>query len=548
MRKLLVMSFVVLGLALGAAPAFAVDFCVAPNTTCGGTNVGDLQTALDWAAVSNNADRVFLGAATYSAPATGFTYDQTSGPVEIVGAGQGSTTLTGPNSGNERVLQLIGAPGTTIHHLRVEMPFNVATNAQGLQTNGLVHDVTVVDQGGEPNPHTGVVLEGGATLDHTVVGLDPNGDNTAVFLEGGANAVRDSVVNGHYAVVSNQDATLERSFFHGAAGTIIAYYGALRIASSEIFVDNAGARAIFAGAGGSQGGTLTIDGVVVAGLGAAGTVGIEANNTGAIAANISVSVDNAIIRGVDHSLRSYSGAGTGTVDVAAKYSDYDAAGNAQQGPKATLTEDHISHVDDAIAFGPDGWDDLLPNSPLIDAGDPSTPQGLDFASKPLLTDGDGDGTTRRDIGAIETFAVTPPSSDAGGQSPATDAGTTPDTPATETVAATPDKQGPVLTGVILSRKTFAIGRATTAIAARSRGTRLRYRLSEAATVVVRIVHGKRTIGKLTRHAAAGANLLRFSGRLGRRALRPGRYSAVVTATDAAGNKSRPQRVRFRVIP
>jgi hypothetical protein len=544
MRKLLVPALVLLGLALGAAPASAVDFCVAPNTTCGGINVGDLQTALNWAAVSDNADRVFLGAATYTAPASGFSYDLPNGAVEIIGAGQGSTTLTGPNVADQMVLELIGAPGTNIHDLRVEMPFSVATNAEGLRTNGLVQHVTVVDQAGEPNPHVGVGLEGGATLDYSVVGLHPSGDNTALLLEGGANTVRDSVVNAHWAVVSNDDATLVRSQFRGAIGGIAGYYGALTIASSVVRVDNPAAYGIIATAGGSKGGTLTIDGVDVIGSGAPGIVGIEANNTGAIAANISVSIDNSIIRGADHSLRSFSGAGTGTVALAAKYSDYDGNGNAVQGPKATLTEDHISHVDDALAFGPDAWDDPLPTSPLVDSGDPGTPQGLDLGSKPLVTDGNGDGIARRDVGAIETPGVAQPAS---GQPPAPDAGSASGARGPGAGAATPDTQSPLVTGLSLSRRTFAVGRATTATAAVARGTRLRYQLSEAATVVVRIFRGRRSAGKLTRHGAAGSNVVRFSGRIGRRALLPGRYRAVVTATDAAGNKSLPRRVRFRII-
>jgi hypothetical protein len=545
MRTLLVLAPVLLGLALGAAPASAVDFCVAPNTTCGGINVGDLQAALNWATVSDNADRVFLGAATYTAPASGFSYKLPSGAVEIIGAGQGSTTLTGPNVADQMVLDLIGAPGTSIHDLRVEMPFSVATNAEGLRTNGLVQHVTVVDKPGEPNPHVGVGLDGGATLDHSVVGLDPSGDNTALLTEGGANTVRDSVVNGHWAVVSNDDATLERSQFRGAIGGIAAYRGALTIASSVVRVDHASAYGIVATAGASQGGTLTIDGVDVIGSGAPGIVGIEANNTGAIAANISVSIDNSIIRGADHSLRAYSGAGTGTVALAAKYSDYDVSGNAVQGPKATLTEDHISHVDDALAFGPDGWDDPLPTSPLVDSGDPGTPQGLDLGSKPLVTDGNGDGIARRDVGAIETPGVAQPASD--GQPPAPDVGPAPGAPGPDAGAATPDTQSPLVTGLSLSRRTFAVGRATTATAAVARGTRLRYQLSEAATVVVRIFRGRRSAGKLTRHGAAGSNVVRFSGRIGRRALSPGHYRAVVTATDAAGNKSLPRRVRFRII-
>src|SRR5438552_4286644 len=91
-----------------AGPASATDYCVAPNTTCGGTPVGDLQTALDWSALSDNADRIFLGAGTYTAPAGGFSYDVPSAPVEIVGQSLGTTVLTGPAGGSQAVLKLSG--------------------------------------------------------------------------------------------------------------------------------------------------------------------------------------------------------------------------------------------------------------------------------------------------------------------------------------------------------------------------------------------------------------------------------------------------------
>jgi hypothetical protein len=40
--------------------------------------------------------------------------------------------------------------------------------------------------------------------------------------------------------------------------------------------------------------------------------------------------------------------------------------------------------------------------------------------------------------------------------------------------------------------------------------------------------------------------MRFSGRLGKRALRPGPSRVVVTATGAAGNRSTRRTTRFRV--
>jgi hypothetical protein len=44
----------------------------------------------------------------------------------------------------------------------------------------------------------------------------------------------------------------------------------------------------------------------------------------------------------------------------------------------------------------------------------------------------------------------------------------------------------------------------------------------------------------------GPNRTGFARRIGGRSLRPGRYRAVIVATDAAGNRSTLRRTRFRV--
>jgi hypothetical protein len=56
------------------------------------------------------------------------------------------------------------------------------------------------------------------------------------------------------------------------------------------------------------------------------------------------------------------------------------------------------------------------------------------------------------------------------------------------------------------------------------------------------------IGSFAAAALAGENHRRFSGRIGGRSLRPGRYRASLTATDPAGNASAPRRLPFRVLP
>lgn len=99
-----------------------------------------------------------------------------------------------------------------------------------------------------------------------------------------------------------------------------------------------------------------------------------------------------------------------------------------------------------------------------------------------------------------------------------------------------------LTAFTLSRKRF---RART-------GTRMRFRLSERATVrftVERLRRGRyrRLKGGLSRRGRAGRNSFKFSGRWRGRRLRVGRYRLVATATDGARNRSKPKRVKFRVV-
>jgi hypothetical protein len=136
-----------------------------------------------------------------------------------------------------------------------------------------------------------------------------------------------------------------------------------------------------------------------------------------------------------------------------------------------------------------------------------------------------------------------------------------------------DAIAPVIGGLRLSNRRFAVGaRSTPRIAARKtkRGTTFRFTLSEPATTRITIARarpgrrqGRRcvkprkrlkracmrftTAGALTRAGAAGANRIDYSGRIGKRKLKRGRYRATLVATDAAGNASPPARVTFRVV-
>jgi PKD domain len=118
-----------------------------------------------------------------------------------------------------------------------------------------------------------------------------------------------------------------------------------------------------------------------------------------------------------------------------------------------------------------------------------------------------------------------------------------------------DTRAPVLSAVAIAARRFRVAPGRTALAARARtprGTRVSWRLSEAGTirfVLTRVPRGGKAVaaGRLARRAKAGAGKLAFSGRLGRKALRRGSYRMTLTATDAAGNASRPVALRFTIV-
>ncbi|MDQ6804293.1 MAG: FG-GAP-like repeat-containing protein [Actinomycetota bacterium] len=138
---------------------------------------------------------------------------------------------------------------------------------------------------------------------------------------------------------------------------------------------------------------------------------------------------------------------------------------------------------------------------------------------------------------------------------------------------------PAVSGFGLTNNPFVVSRATTPLvgsAARTRkhkqGTTFTYSLSKAATAKIVIAEqlsgrlsGRRCVaasrklrkarkctrivvrGTLTRGSKQGANRVAFSGRIGSRALSPGKYQATITATDAAHANSKPKTISFTIV-
>jgi hypothetical protein len=108
-----------------------------------------------------------------------------------------------------------------------------------------------------------------------------------------------------------------------------------------------------------------------------------------------------------------------------------------------------------------------------------------------------------------------------------------------------DRRAPVLWRLKLRPARFSAGSKF--------GTRVSFRLSEAAAVelrVQRVVRGRRRAvpGRIDRQGTRGANFVRFTGQIAGRGLRAGRYVLLARATDAAGNPTRrATRTSFTIV-
>jgi DNA-binding beta-propeller fold protein YncE len=111
--------------------------------------------------------------------------------------------------------------------------------------------------------------------------------------------------------------------------------------------------------------------------------------------------------------------------------------------------------------------------------------------------------------------------------------------------------GPVTVDVFdFAPPRIRVAKAPTPVAEVPKGGSFTYTLDAPARVEIAIArHRKkhpRTVGTLVRAGQAGTNTVPFTGRIGRKALRPGRYDATMTATNAAGASS-PRTASFRIV-
>ncbi len=201
-------------------------------------------------------------------------------------------------------------------------------------------------------------------------------------------------------------------------------------------------------------------------------------------------------------------------------------------------------------------------SPAIDAGinDPDNgPTDLDGLARSV--------GLAPDIGAYE-FVPPPPA-----EQPTTPGGNTEPGPQPGVTTPVADQTAPALTALGITNKKFAVGAKATAVTARAKkGTTFVFSLSEQARTTLTIQRGRPgrrkgrsctkptsknrkakkctryvKVGALARNGVSGANAVPFSGRIGKKALKPATYRAAIAAVDGADNRSATKYVAFRVV-
>jgi hypothetical protein len=497
--------------------------------------VATFQQALDQAAVWTGADRIYLGAATYTAPsADGFTYTPTAAPVEIVGAGTGQTILKAPAGATKATLTVTGG-GADIHDLTINLPASAPFGYAGLVTDAWAENISVTESLPQSQLRYGVVLRDFGSLRSSTVAISTNQTSGyGVKMTSPGTSVWASTVSGPTALEAQYGGTVDDSHLFGYGAGFAAYHGTTELRHSIINFASTTGSGIYASNQPVDNTTVHADGVVINGPGG-GSTGVIATNSIAPDYAVDMTMVNSVIRNVWRPLYATAGVGSGHSAITATYSDFDPAADGVKGASGSLTTAHNLNTGTGARFvdGASGDFHLRNASPLIDAGDPSsTPGPGDLDSNPLDTDGNGDGIGRRDIGAYEAPGVPFSGSP---QAPASVPAQAPADPAPAEAAVIPastDTLAPVLSRLAEKR------------------LRLRYTLSESAAVTIKLERAlvvgahKRwhTLRTLTRTGKAGANAVRIS----RSRLRHGSYRALVRATDAAGNRSALHRLAFPV--
>ncbi len=557
MRALLRLAAPVAVTALAlVAPAFANanDYCVGSSPMCPvETQTFDssgLTQAISAANGHAGPDRIFIAAGDIDL-GSGISMSPFAG-LEIIGAGRGQTRFTCSAGAGSCITLLFGGSTDYMSGFSVEAGSLSSGGYLVVVGAGTVANFSATETGGTANLRAMSIVNGGTARDCSVSIVSTSA--RALVMQGGNANVNNCDFSGSTsstgAGISGAAVfTISRSKFTGFQHGIYADLGDIRV-SDTVFDVGAASNGYGIWAynpnNGVQALSLDVERTTIVGTGTNQRgILLGADSAGeTFTGEVNDTLVHMTGSGASPIRTNHTSTAVGASSLSIANSAFDVSlatnvGDAPITPTASKTVD-LGSVDPRFVDFAGGDYKLAPDSALVDAGTDGSslaPGALDVAGLTRLTDGNGDGVAKLDIGANEYQPPVPVTPDSGAGSGGGGGAVTPPVAAAK-ITAKP-------------KKAFKIGKSGFAPAKKGAAS-FTAKFTDAAKAkftlqsIGRNKKLKSLKGSQKLAVKSGSNKIGFGGKWNKKQLAAGKYRVKITPLSSAGTAGKPVTVDIKL--